>query len=72
MLKEMSNFDGDRLKNEEKEHVKEIMSSMDTPDFKDHIPNNEMMSEFLNMRLSVDWQAEYKKFEAEKELIMDN
>jgi hypothetical protein len=31
-----------------------------------------MMKEFLDMRLSVDWQEEFAKFEGEQEFIMEN
>ena len=43
----------------EKMHVKKIMDRLDTPNFKDYLPNNEMMNEFLGMRLSTDWEEEY-------------
>jgi hypothetical protein len=72
MLQEMNHPEGDEWKTEEKEHVKDIMSTLDTPNFRDHVPNNEMMNEFLNMRLSVDWQEEFAKFEGEKEFIVEH
>ena len=47
MVNEMQYKDGDRQKALEKEHVKDIMSTLDEPDFLKHVPNDDMMNEFI-------------------------
>lgn len=69
MMTEMDNYEGDKLRKKEDESVKQVMSNMDVPDFRKHLPNNEMLQELMNQRLKVDWKQEYDKFQAEKEMI---
>ena len=42
--------------------MEEAINTMDTNDFRKHIPNNELMQEFISQRTAVDWDEEYVKF----------
>lgn len=52
--------------------MEEAINTMDTNDFRKHIPNNELMQEFISQRTSVDWDEEYVKFQSEKDFITEN
>jgi hypothetical protein len=43
MMTEMANHEGDMLRAKEEKSVKHVMSRMDVPDFRKHLPNNEML-----------------------------
>jgi hypothetical protein len=72
MMTEMKNEEGDKLRQKEKDSVENVMGRMDTANFKDYLPNNELMQEFTNQRLKVDWEEEYLKFQSEKDFISEN
>jgi hypothetical protein len=72
MMSELATEEGDRLRDQEKKTVEDVMSRMDTPNFKNYVSNDNLMQEFMNQRLSVDWNEEYVKFQAEKDFVNAN
>lgn len=72
MMSELANEEGDKLREQEKKTVEDVMGRMDTANFKNYVSNNDLMQEFMNQRLSVDWNEEYVRFQAEKDFINAN
>lgn len=62
MMTEMANYEGDQIRAREDKAVNNVMSRMDVKDFRKYLPNNDMLQEFMNQRLKVDWKEEYIKF----------
>ena len=72
MMSELANSEGDQLRDKEKKTVTDVMNRMDTDYFKKYVSNDNLMQEFLNQRLRVDWHEEYIKFQSEKDFVNAN